>query len=108
MVMLTGVLPGVWHQLSADDDHSTLRSAGFPSARTPLISASPNRVVAGFLVTEMREAMGSMPSLWESRLPMKGNEMIGQFGLKSVAVEKAQPSSMHFPIGNETMSVPRI
>ena len=106
MVMLTGELPGVWHQLSADEDQSTLRSAGLPSASTPLISDSSKIVVAGFLVTETNVTIGSMPSLWESRLPMKGSELIGQFGLKSVAVENAQSSSMHLLIGS-AISVPR-
>ena len=75
-------------------------SAMLPSDITPRGSSSSNIVVAGFLVTATKLAMGSTPNLWVMKLPINGNEVIGQFGLKSVAMEKGQSSEMHFFIGN--------
>ena len=74
-------------------------SAMHPSDITPRGSSSSNIVVAGFLVTATKLAMGSTPNLCVTKLPINGSEVIGQFGLKSVAMAKGQSSVLHFFIG---------
>ena len=106
-VLLTGDVPGVWHQLSAELDHSMFRSARLPSAITPLTLLSGNMVDAGFLVAAASETIGSIPILCESKLPMNGNDVMGQFGLKSVAIENGQSSSMHLEFGRSS-SLPKM
>ena len=106
IVTFTGEDPGVWHQESAEEDQSTVMSAMLPSDIIPRGSSSSNIVVAGFLVTATKLAMGSTPILCVTKLPINGSEVIGQFGVKSVAIEKGQSSEMHFFIGNSKL-VPR-
>ena len=103
IVSLTGEDPGVWHHESAEEDQRTFMSAMLPSDITPRGSSSSNIVVAGFLVTATKLAMGSTPNLCVTKLPINGSEVIGQFGLKSVAMEKGQSSVMHFFIGNSRL-----
>ena len=93
-VILAGELPGVWHHESDSDDHRTFRSALEPSHRTP-IASSVFIVVAGFLVAAIRLISGSIPILYDRILPINGSEIIGQFGLKSVAMENGQSSFTH-------------
>ncbi len=93
-VILAGELPGVWHHESDLDDHRTFRSALAPSHRTPMVS-SEFIVEAGFLVAAIRLIRGSMPILYDRILPINGSEIIGQFGLKSVAIAKGQSSFIH-------------
>ena len=107
MVTLTGEVPGVWHHESAEEDQRTFMSAMLPSDIIPRGSSPSNIVVAGFLVTATKLAMGSTPNLCVTKLPINGNEVIGQFGLKSLAMEKGQSSEIHFFIGNSRL-FPRI
>ena len=103
IVSLTGEDPGVWHHESAEEDQSTFMSAMLPSDIIPRGSSSSKIVVAGFLVTATKLAIGSTPNLCVTKLPINGSEVIGQFGLKSVAMEKGQSSVMHFFIGNSRL-----
>ena len=103
IVTLTGEDPGVWHHESAEEDHRTFMSAMLPSDIIPRGSSSSNIVVPGFLVTATKLAMGSTPNLCVTKLPINGSEVIGQFGLKSVAMENGQSSEMHFFIGNSRL-----
>ena len=73
---------------------------------TPRTSVSGKIVVDGFLVAAARETIGSMPILCERRLPINGKEMIGQLGLKSVAMENGQSSEIHLDIG-KSRSLPK-
>ena len=78
-------------------------SAMPPSDKIPRGSSFSNIVLAGFLVTATKLAIGSTPNLCVTKLPINGSDVIGQFGLKSVAIEKGQSSVMHFFIGSSRL-----
>ena len=78
-------------------------SAILPSDKIPRGSSPSNIVVAGFLVAATKLAMGSTPNLWATILPINGSDVIGQLGLKSVAMEKGQSSLMHLFMGNSRL-----
>ena len=74
-----------------------LKSAGPPTCREPTDpSNSSFSVEAGFLVQATNAVRGSIPNLWVTKLPTKGNESVWQLGLKSVAKEKIQLFSIQF------------
>ena len=57
---------------------------------------SKNKDVAGLRVDAIKDTKGLIFNLCDKRLPTKGIDNEGQLGLKSVAIEKFQDSSMHF------------